>query len=209
MITKGSTARGNLIQGIRELVKPDLAVLAKTREVPVIKRLRDPHHRLARLVASGLKPSAAATQAGYSYGSLSILQKDPAFQELVSHYRGIVDENFAASQDAFYELATANMLKAERHIAEQIESREESGELLSIREALAVSRDAADRFGYGKKTTNVNVNLDFAAKLERAHKRSATVIETKALPGPAGGEPARAPAQAPPHRYQPRILRRA
>lgn len=177
MITRGAVPKANLIEGVRELTKSDLSKLTATRTVPVIKRLRDPHHRLARLVASGLRLREAAAQAGYSYGSLTILQKDPAFIELVAHYRKIVVEGFAESQEAFYELATGNMLKAERHIAERIEEKEEEGELLSIREALAISRDAADRFGYGKKQTNVNVNVDFAARLERASRRSATVIE--------------------------------
>lgn len=208
MIRRGALPEGNLFSSVRELSRDDLSVLSEARSVPVIQRLRDPHHRLARLVASGLKPSQAATQAGYSYGSLSILQKDPAFKELVSHYRKIVDESFAESQDTFYELATSNMLKAERHLAERIEEKEEAGELLSVREALAISRDAADRFGYGKKTTNVNVNVDFAARLERASRRSLRVVEAAQVSPPAqsaGG--AGAPdASAPPAS---RVLRRA
>ena len=199
MITRGAIAQGNLIEGVRDLTREDLSKLAAPRAVPVVQRIRDPHHRLARLVAAGLKPSKAATEAGYSYASLNLLQKDPSFQELVAHYRKLVDENFAESQDAFYSLATANMLKAERHIAEQIEIKEEAGELLSVREALAISRDAADRFGYGKKTTNVNVNVDFAAKLERASRRSLRVIDSAApprlVPSGGGSSPDPAPRQ--------------
>ncbi len=185
MLTRGAVAKTELIQGIRELTKDDLSAIKGARSTQIVQRLRDPHHRLARMVASGLKPGEAAQAAGYSYTSLSVLQRDPAFQELVSHYRQIVEESFVESQDVYHELATANMLKAERHIAEQIEAKEEAGELLPIRDALAISRDAADRFGYGKKTTNLNVNVDFAAKLEQAHRRSQRVIESAAVSSPA------------------------
>lgn len=185
MITKGAVPTKDLITGIRELSRDDLVRLREKRTVPVVQRLRDPHHRLARMVAAGLGLNEAAAAAGYSYGSLHHFMKDPAFQELVAKYRDMVNESFVESVDAYHELATSNMLKAERHIAERIEEKEESGELLSVREALAISRDAADRFGYGKKTTNVNVNVDFAAKLEAAQKRSAHVINAKAaLPSP-------------------------
>ena len=209
MIRKGATPKANLITGVRELSRDDVQALHGARSVNVVKRLRDPHHRLARLVASGLRPSEAAAQAGYSYGSLSVLQKDPAFVELVEHYRSVVTEAFAESQDAFFELATSNMLKAERHLAEYIERKEEDGELLEPRVALAISRDAADRFGYGKKTTNLNVNVDFAARLERAAARSARVIDAAPAalppPGAVGGPETHRASPA----HLPKIARRA
>jgi hypothetical protein len=39
---------------------------------------------------------------------------------------------------------------------------------------MAISRDAADRTGHGKVQTNMNVNVDFASKLEAARRRSAS-----------------------------------
>ena len=89
-------------------------------------------------------------------------------QELVANYRAKVDEEFVEGADAFFTLATQNMIAAERHIADAIAEAEDAGELIPIRTALAISRDAADRFGYGKKTQNLNINVDFAAQLERA-----------------------------------------
>lgn len=180
----------DLIVGVRDLTRDDLALLDKPRDQPLVTRLRDPHHRLARLIASGLRQGEAAHLAGYSQDRACILMKDPTFTNLVESYRNMASESFVKAQDEFHEMAVSNMLKAERHIAERIEQKEEEGELLSVREALAISRDAADRFGYGKKTTNVNVNVDFAARLERASRRS---VEVRALPVPsssAATEPA-------------------
>lgn len=210
MIRKGAVPAKDLITGIRQLTKADLAKLEERRSVPVVQRLRDPHHRLARNVAMGLKLHEAATNAGYSYASLRLLQKDPSFNELVEHYRKLVVESFVESQDAYFDLLTSNMLKAERHIAERIEEKEEAGELLSVREAHLISRDAADRAGYGKKSTNLNVNVDFAARLERASQRSAKVIEVVHPPPPARPHNGREVPQSLPSRSShPRVLRRA
>lgn len=158
---------------IRSLAREDLTLLTERREPgAIITKLRDPHHRLARAVAAGLKHVEISSLLGVSANRISMLLKDPAFNDLVSKYRGQVDEAFIRQQDAFMETATSNMLKAENMIAEKLEAAEETGEFLPTRDLLAISRDAADRFGYGKKNTTLNVNADFAAILEAARRRS-------------------------------------
>ena len=44
--------------------------------------------------------------------------------------------------------------------------------MLSIRELLSISRDAADRIGLSKRSIQTNVNVDWAAALDRAIARS-------------------------------------
>jgi hypothetical protein len=136
------------------------------------QKLRDSHHMIARLAASGLRTYEIEERTGYSYVRIRDLLASPAMEELIAQYRKKVDEAFVQSQDQFFTLATRNMLAAERHIADHIAELDETGELLPVRTALAISRDAADRFGYGKKTQNLNINVDFAAQLERAIARS-------------------------------------
>lgn len=165
------------IKGIRELTRDDLACLHAPREVPAVQKLRDPHHNLARLIASGLRIADAAERAGYSLARARVLHADPTFQDLVSQYRGQVNEAWAAAQDDVQKMMAANVLKAERQIAERLEKADEEGETLPVRELIAISRDGMDRIGYGKKSTQLNVNVDFAAKLERAIARSKTVID--------------------------------
>jgi hypothetical protein len=161
------------IIGIRELTRDDLACLTEKRTEPVVQRLRDPHHALARLIATGLKINVAAERAGFSYSRALVLHADPSFKDLVESYRKDVNAAFVESQDDYYRMATSNMLKAERQLSEKLDKADEENELLPTRDLIAISRDAADRFGYGKKQTNVNINVDFAAKLEAARKRSA------------------------------------
>lgn len=176
MLHRGVLPQSKLeIKSIRELSRDDLACLHEKRTTPVVQRLRDPHHALARLVASGVRLPEAASRCGFSLSRARVLHADPTFQDLVSSYRKDVDAAWRQAQDDYQSLAVANMVKAERQIAEKLEAADETGEFLPTRDLLAISRDAADRFGYGKKNTNVNVNIDFAAKLEAARARSNTV----------------------------------
>lgn len=183
MLHKGAIAKKFTVDTVRELTREELGLLAEPRQrQPGVARFRDPHHRLARLISSGLRYDDVAAKSGYSKGRVLTLMQDPAFLELVASYRDQVTGQFLEAVDDYYEMATGNMLKAERQIAEKLEIAEENGETLPTRDLLAISRDAADRFGYGKKQTNVNVNIDFAAQLEKAIKRSGKIIEGKESP---------------------------
>ena len=53
---------------------------------PSIGTLRSSHHKLARLLALGLRDVEASHQTGYSASRISILKKDPAFRDLLTHY---------------------------------------------------------------------------------------------------------------------------
>lgn len=181
---RGAAAKPRPILAIRDLTRDDLARLADPRtNVLAPTSLRDSHHRVARLVASGLRQFEVAAKTGYSIQRIGTLTASPAFRQLVAEYQALVTEAFVESQDDYFTVATSNMLKAERQIADKLDAADDAGETLPTRELVAISRDAADRFGYGKKLTNLNVNVDFASKLEKAIARSGKTIEATALPG--------------------------
>lgn len=184
-LTRGRVPRDKQIFEVGELTREDLGALRQKRQLPVVTRLRDPHHLLARLLASGLRQAEAAYRAGYSVARVVQLEADPTFRELIQSYRAQVTEAFAEQTETFVALATGNMLKAERMIAEKLEAAEEGEAEVPLKTLLSISRDAADRLGHGKKTTSVNVNVDFAGKLERARTRSKTIDGTT---GPARGD---------------------
>lgn len=160
------------VSGLRVLARADLSLLLEKRPAVQLQTLRDTHHRVARAVAAGLPNGEIATLCGISYNRVSILKGDPAFMELVAHYRAIVTAEFVRSVDSYMEVATSNMLKAEVMLAEKLDKAIDGDETLPTKDLLAISRDAADRFGYGKMQKNLNVNVDFAAQLEAARKRS-------------------------------------
>lgn len=54
--------------------------------------LRESHHGVARLIAQGARDIDASRMSGYSPGRIATLRRDPAFQELVSFYKGEFDD---------------------------------------------------------------------------------------------------------------------
>lgn len=181
---RGQVADLPFIGQPQELSREDLERLKGDRgRIDLPQRLRDSHHRVARLAATGMKTSEIAQRTGYSANRISSLLQSPAMQELIARFRDKINEAFIASQDEYYELATANMLAAERHIRDKIDELDEAGELLPVNIALKISRDAADRFGYGKHQTNTNVNMDFAKMLESAIARSKRARDPRVIEG--------------------------
>lgn len=199
-IAKGALAAPRLLE-VMPLTREDLELLREPRAtVTAPVRFRDAHHNVARLLALGMGNDEAADRCGYSVARIAQLVASPAFQQLIAIYRVKVNEKFEAEADEFLRLATSNMMKAQRTIAEHFDKADEEDELIPLRTALAVAADTADRLGYGKKQTNLNINVDFAAQLERAITRSSTVITLPSRPvasGPRAPEPLSAPSAAP------------
>ena len=162
-----------------ELAVADLARLHEgSRQVSSIQRIRASHHRIARLTARYMNAKQIAAYVGMSPERVRQLQSAPAMKELIATYTEKVEEQENEELDAYLSLKTANMIAAERHISDAIAELDEAGELLPVKTALAISADGADRTGYGKRQTNLNINADFAAMLEKAIKRSGKVIDS-------------------------------
>lgn len=74
---------------VRDLGMEDLPKLIDPEQgpgAPPLVRLRNTHHHLARLLASGETIQACMAITGYSQSRISILQSDPAFKELLAFY---------------------------------------------------------------------------------------------------------------------------
>jgi hypothetical protein len=171
MLTRGRLPRVKLeIGAIRSLTVDDLDCLREKRTTPTVHRFRDPHHRLARLIAMGVRPKLAAEQTGYSIARVYILHSDPSFMDLVAKYRKDVDEAYIDAEAERYALANEVNVKALRTIAEHFDKADEEGELIPMDRALRVFADTADRTGLVKKSTVTNINVDFAKNLERARQ---------------------------------------
>lgn len=79
-----------LAEIVRELGEADLPELVAPPPVgsqtSALARLSHSHHALARALAEGRSAVEAGLIAGYSVSRVSILQRDPAFAELLAHY---------------------------------------------------------------------------------------------------------------------------
>lgn len=152
----------------RELGLDDVASLMEERGVqaPTVAVLRERHHALARLVAEGMRPGEAALMLRYSQSRMSVLLGDPAFQELVEHYRGLVNEEFVDFQKKLSELAidAAHILQSRM---------EEKPEDLSDALVLQIVQVGADRTGHGpSQKSEVNIKVGLAERISSAHERS-------------------------------------
>lgn len=78
---------------VRDLTADDLIQASTKAEygskpaMSLIKKLRFPHHSLARLIAEGKGHPECSAITGYSIGTIVTYEKDPSFKELVAYYR--------------------------------------------------------------------------------------------------------------------------
>lgn len=140
-----------------------------------LKRLSERHHALARNLASGMSPSEAAVICGYALSRVSILQDDPAFQELLAFYRQDVELAYRDLHTRLSGLA----LDAADELADRLE---ENPETISVGQLMEVVKLGADRTGFGPQSssTNLNVNVDLASRLQAARER----VASRRLVGP-------------------------
>lgn len=137
-----------------EVTDADLAERAMVplaTKAPSIKQIRDVHHKIAELMASGLKECEVATAVGYSVSRISILKNDPAFEELLEYYRG------THTQARFADVDRLRMLSRSA-VAELQERLVENPELMSEKDLIAIAAFGADRSGLGPTTKSVSIS---------------------------------------------------
>jgi len=156
-------------------------VLQQPRPGPQLQTIRDTHHKIARAVASGLNSNEVAALCGISVNRVGVLRSDPAFKELVAHYRAIITADWAEAADPVTDYLRANALKAQAMLSDKLDAAAEKDEFLPTRDLLGIAELGLDRTGYGKVNKNVNVNVDFAARLEDARKRTDALREVRTI----------------------------
>lgn len=168
--TRGRAAKEISALTVRELTAEDFAMLGaeKGSESKPLKRLSERHHALARGLASGMGSGEAALVYGYDISRVSILLSDPTFMELMAFYREEKDRAFRSVQDKLAGIASDAL--------DELQTRmEDEPEALSVTQLMALVTMGTDRTGNGPQssTTNLNVNVGVASRLEEARKRVA------------------------------------
>lgn len=171
---KGRAAVPLVASVVRSIGEADLSALTveKGSKAPALKRLAERHHALARCLASGMSQGDAAVTCGYSSSRVSILLDDPTFQNLLAFYR---EDTQRAYLDLHQRLAGIASDAAEL-LSDQLETdlATEPGERkVSIGQLVEIVKTGADRTGHGPQSTQLNVNVGIAARLEAARKRVA------------------------------------
>src|SRR5579871_5665977 len=152
---QGRAAKPPQVAFVRELGEADIALLASERgtQPPTIARLRDRHHSLARALSSGMSDSEASAITGYDPSRISILKRDPTFQELVSHYQRVSEAAFAD----FHERAATLAVSAVNALQEAIDD-DENPPSPSL--ALEIAKFAADRTGHAPVARSVSISAN-------------------------------------------------
>lgn len=149
---------------------------------PAVMRLRERHHTLAKLLATGQTRNQVAAIIGMTPERVGTLYNDPAVQNLIIQYRSDPDVVRAQGIDyiAFQrEQMIALNQRMMDSVADSVTEAEESGEPIPLHKALRAIEIFSDRIGLGKHTTQTHV-YDFASELEARRIARMKTIEAKA-----------------------------
>ena len=145
---------------------------------PALQRIKERHRLLAKFVAAGLTRNEVAARMDMCPERVGQLMLDPAMQNLIA---GMREHPHVALMNGMDEIAllrsvsTQNALRAALAMQDTLNYYEEADEKVPVRESAKIFELSADRIGFGKHSTNINVNVDFAAQLDRAIDRSRQV----------------------------------
>lgn len=169
----GRQAKEVSVELVRELTVEDLnSPVAKIQAALPIKALRDTHHALARLLATGMGEHEASLHTGYSASRISVLKADPTFQELLAFYRSQGEVGVAD----FRERMNVVGLTALSVLGERLEEKPDDFNVTQLRE---IARDMADRTGHAPTkapAASVNINIGLSERMQAARERTAQAL---------------------------------
>lgn len=116
-----------------------------------LKRIKEKHHSVARMLASGLTQRMVSQLCGYTESYLSILLNNPAMQELIEFYR---IQAGAAAQLIGEKLRTVGM-KALEQLDERIDEKS-----LTNQELMGTAKLGLDRGGHGPTSSQHVIRED-------------------------------------------------
>ena len=158
---------------MRELTPADLEEVEAPRDSKppgLVKRLTNRHHALAQALARGMAPADAGHATGYSPSRVSILQRDPAFRDLVRFYGQKIEAAFAGMHETLAGLS----LDAAQVLRDRLE---ETPEEIGNRDLIDLVKTGADRTGHGPSSKEEKtVTLDLSDRLAAARARVANPV---------------------------------
>lgn len=158
------------------LTQADIVLLQETPKgtsdggaVTPLTRIRERHHALARLLATGgCSMAEASILTGYDISRISILKNDPSFKELVLFYQNEVNAEYKTMQAQLAGLGSDALDELRRRV-------EEEPDKIGFNTLLDTVVKIADRTGNGPSSTTkseVTVTIDLASKMKAARERA-------------------------------------
>lgn len=141
------------IEGIMEESDLQLLVAARQASAPntqvELKRVKERHHSVARLIASGMTQTLVAEIVNLSESYLSTLLNSPAMVELVAFYR--------SQHTAAHEVVEERLRTLALSAAEQLQERVDAG-AADDNTLIQAAKLGFDRSGHGPRSTVNQVN---------------------------------------------------
>lgn len=164
------------IVSVAPLTTSDLADLKQPNPISDLRKLRAIHHEVAHLLALGHTNREVAAVTGLTENRVCTLAQTPSVVNLIAEKRAMREAAREAAHDEIEREARRGMALGVRLLNEFVDTIDENDGVKDLATARALNKlvtDRMDRFGYGRQSTNVNINANFAAKLEAAITRSA------------------------------------
>ncbi|OYW77710.1 MAG: hypothetical protein B7Z37_03205 [Verrucomicrobia bacterium 12-59-8] len=132
------------------LTLADLEDSSAPAKPSVVARLRDSHHGLARLIAEGRPRVEVSSISGYDPSYISRMEADPAFQELIEHYRNVAQAEYSHVHSRMADLASDTVQEIHQRLIEKPDE-------FSPSQLNDIAKTMLDRVGLGPtKTINTN-----------------------------------------------------
>lgn len=154
---------------VRELQSEDLVILAATpagAKPAGLKKIRMQHHQVAQLLASGVRPAQVSAATGMCLSRISILQNDPAFKELLTHYEG---QEIARAENVKDRMVMLGLDAA----AELHDRILEDPEKVSTKDLVSVVTSALDRGGHAPLHRSESLSVTMSKEELDSIKRQA------------------------------------
>jgi len=158
---KHETAKGRMVSplevevldaiDVSDLVERAASPIS-TSEAPSIAKLRQIHHEIARLLASGLNETEVAASTGYSISRVSILKQDPSFKELLAYYS-------QKSEEAFIDVRKRLAMLGTDAVAELQDRLDFKPDSLTNTQLIEITKATLDRAGYNPVAKSENVQV--------------------------------------------------
>lgn len=168
---RGKPPKNLVIEIVRGLTEEDIPVLESRAEVTTqpntLQAVRSSHHQLAQLIVQGRPDAEVALITGYSPSRISILKRDPTFQELLHGYQDLRQQVFVDTLERMKVLGLSTLDELQERLETEPErwsNRElmEMADLMLVKPKLATPMGAASSLGSaGSAATGVSVTVQF------------------------------------------------
>ncbi len=178
--TVGSEESKSTPLTVADIEQLDSGEILRPPVIVDIIKLKYSHHEMARLLALGMKAVDVARVTGYVAQTVYNLQKTPAFQELVSHYMMMRDDQIGDLSEQI-RLAAGEALASLQRKVDQDDD-------IPIGELRQLATNLLDRAGYSpvsrRESRSVHIGLtgDDIAKLKSEAQTDQKVIEGSLSP---------------------------